>query len=70
MFQTASERIVGAMAGAAILLPAWHGVLREASEASAQIAPILGVAFLLVQFYAKTLEIRERKRRLDEDADD
>ena len=69
MLATAGDKIIVAASAGALLAPAWHGFLREASDASALIAPLLGCLVMAATFYAKTLEIRERKRRLDEDSD-
>jgi len=64
MFATVAEKIGGLIAGAAMVFPAFHSYLKEASETAAMLLPICGVMFFAVQFWAKTLEIRERNRRL------
>ena len=70
MFTTVSDKISGVISGAAILTPIWHTSLREASETSSLIFPILGCLWLVVQIISKIGEVHARKRaEHDEDCE-
>jgi hypothetical protein len=63
MFATAWDRISAALAAGAILLPVWRPTLKDASEASSLIAPILGCVWLSVQIVAKVCQILRARSR-------
>jgi hypothetical protein len=64
-FQTAWERVCAILALGAISLPAWHPTLHETSETAAQLAPILGCIWLIVQIGARLWELRRPQRAGD-----
>lgn len=52
LFETANEKITAAIAGAAIISPAFPG-LKETSDTAALLLPILGCLWLLSQIVHK-----------------
>lgn len=62
LFETATEKITAAIASAAMLMPVWNPSLKDTSEFAALIAPILGVAWLLLQIGVKLWELTTRKK--------
>ena len=59
LVDTPTDKITAGVAGAAILSPTVLSTLRDMSEISALLAPILGVVWLLVQIAVKLIELRK-----------
>jgi hypothetical protein len=66
MFATAWDKLTATLAAGAILLPVWRPTLRDLSEASSLLAPILGCIWLTVQIVAKIWQIRRDRSRSDD----
>lgn len=62
LFETATEKITAAIASAAMLMPVWNPSLKDTSEFAALIAPIIGVAWLLLQIGVKLWELTHRRK--------
>ena len=61
MFATAWDKLAAALAAGAILLPVWHPTLKEVSETSSLVAPILGCLWLTIQIIAKIWQVTRGK---------
>ncbi|MBD9511927.1 hypothetical protein IB265_34830 [Ensifer sp. ENS10] len=62
------EHTTTAVAASAVTTPIWLPWLQTASETAATIAPILGLVWLLIQIFAKSIETYQRiKDRKNED---
>ncbi|RVM38307.1 hypothetical protein [Sinorhizobium meliloti] len=62
------EHTTTAVAASAVTTPIWLPWLQIASETAAMIAPILGLVWLLIQIFSKSIEtIQRMKDRKNED---
>ncbi|MDX0260526.1 hypothetical protein GOC60_04785 [Sinorhizobium meliloti] len=62
------EHTTTAVAASAVTTPFWLPWLQTASETAATIAPILGLVWLIIQIFSKTIETYQRMRdRKNED---
>ncbi len=69
-FSTAADKGIAAFVGITASLPLWHSYLKDASEIATLLLPWVGLAVGGLQFHVKTLEARERRRRLAHAEDD
>lgn len=58
-----AETATTAAAGAAIASPFWLPNVHTVSEAAAEILPILGAIWLIVQIVTKIIEVRRKSRQ-------
>jgi hypothetical protein len=61
MVASTRDKIGAAIVAGALMLHLWRPALKEISEISSELAPFFGCVWIVVQTYAKILQIRREK---------